>query len=267
MASHDPTVERRARQAVWDFLVRRRPAAGRKRVHLVSYPRSGSTLVRRCFSILQGRSQLSIYEGDVVTAPSTALTSALDGVEIIKSHRMPADDGAAICLVRDGRNATLSFLYMAFLFGGHRFSELADVYDGIRHLDAAEGSWADHVGEAVRRAETRPTLFVRYEDLVSAPEAALAAMARFLDAEIPVDVLGECVRRHKASDAYASNPYNGFLHAPTTGSIYDILQRYRREDYWRRILDARSKRYFHDRGATALLMRFGYERSADWWME
>lgn len=267
MASHDPTVERRARRAVWDFLVHRRLAACRKRVYVVSYPRSGSTLVRSYFSILQGRSQVSIYEGDVVTATNAALTFALDGVEIVKSHQMPADDSATIYLVRDGRNATLSFLYMAFLFGGHRFSELAEAYDGIRHLDAAEGSWADHVGEAVRQAETRPILFVRYEDLTSGPESALAAMARFLDAEIPVDILGECVRRQKASDAYASNPYNGYLHEPTKGSIYDILKRYRREDYWRRILDVRSKRYLHDRGATPLLMRFGYERSADWWME
>jgi hypothetical protein len=267
MASHDPTVERRARQAVWDVLVRRQLGAGRKRVHLVSYPRSGSTLLRSYFAILQGCPQLSVYEGDVVPAENAALTSALDGIAIVKSHRTTADDGPTIYLIRDGRNATLSFLYMAFLFGGHCFSALADVYDGIRHLDAAEGSWVNHVAAGLTQAQTRSTLFVRYEDLTSDPAAALAAIARFLNRELPVDLLGECVRRQKASDAYASNPYNGYLHEPTRDSIYDILKRFRREDYWRRILDGRSRRYFHDSGATALLMRFGYERSADWWME
>ena len=267
MAGDDPSIEREARQAIWDFLARARLGAGRRRVYLVSYPRSGSTLVREYFSILQGRPQLRVYDGDVVSSADSALTSALDGVEIIKSHQMPADDGGMIYLVRDGRNAALSFLYMAFLFGGHRFSELTEVYEGIRHLDAAEGCWADHVAEALRQATKRPILFVRYEDLTSGPEACLAQMARFLNAEIPAEVFRECVRRQERSSAYARNPYSGYLYEPAKGSIYDILKQYRREDYWRRILDSRSKLYFHGCGSTHLLMHFGYEHSANWWKD
>jgi hypothetical protein len=267
----DPTIEEQARRAIWDFLGRRRLSAARKKVHLVSYPRSGNTLAREYFSILQGRSQLSVYEGDVVAATNAALTQALDGVEIIKSHEIPTDDAAMVYLVRDGRNATLSFLYMTYLFGGHRFSELAEVHDGIRHLDAGQGSWADHVAQGLAQAERRPTLFVRYEDLVREPAPTLAKMARFMNAEIPAEIpaeiLDDCVRRHAASDAYAANPYNGYLYEPVPGSIYDILKRHRRDDYWRLILDARSKRYFHERGGTGPLMRFGYEPSPDWWKE
>ena len=262
----DPETEEQARRAIWDFLAHRR-RDGRKIVHLVSYPRSGNTLAREYFSILQGRSQLSVYAGDLVTSTDTALTHALDGIELIKSHTMPTDDGPMIYLVRDGRNATLSFLYMTFLFGGHRFSELAELYDGIRHLDAVEGAWADHVGLALRQRELRPTLFVRHEDLVRAPGTALAQMAQFLNAEISADVLDDCVRRQKASGSYAANPYNGYQFQPAPGSIYDILKRHRRDDYWRLIFDGRSKRYFHDRGGTEPLLHFGYEHSADWWKE
>jgi hypothetical protein len=263
----DPTIEMQARRAIRDFLVRRRLSAVRKKVHLVSYPRSGNTLARGYFSILQGHSQLSVYEGDVVAATNAALTQALDGVEIIKSHEMPTDDAAMIYLVRDGRNATLSFLYMTYLFGGHRFSELAEVHDGIRHLDAGQGSWADHVAQGLSQAERRPTLFVRYEDLVREPTPTLARMARFMNAEIPAETLDDCVRRHAASDAYAANPYNGYLHEPVPGSIYDILKRHRRDDYWRLIFDARSKRHFHECGGTGPLLRFSYETSSDWWNE
>jgi hypothetical protein len=267
MRGSDPTAEMRGRQAIWDFLARNRLGAGRQKVNLVSYPRSGSTLAREYFAILQGRAQLSIYAGDVVNATSAALTSSLDNFEIIKGHEMPADDGPMIYLVRDGRNATLSFLYMSFLFGGHRFTDLADVCDGIRHLDATEGSWADHVAQALKQSELRPTLFVRYEDLVREPPATLARMTRFMNADISADVLDECVRRQKASDAYTANPHNGYLYEPAAGSIYDILKRHRRDDYWRHIFDDRSKRYFHERGSTQFLLHFKYEHSTEWWTE
>ena len=265
MSKSTPSIEIQAREAIREFLVRRRLGANRSRVYLVSYPRSGNTLVRTYFSILQGRPQLSVYDGDVVGSTQAALTRTLDHVEIIKSHQMPTDAGAMIYLVRDGRNATLSFLYMAFLFGGHQFSELAEVYDGIRQLDGAEGCWADHVALALQQSKTRKTLFVRYEDLICRPEATLARMAHAADAEIPAEILSECVCRQKVPDDYVRNPYNGYLDEPAKNSIYDVLRRYRREDYWRRIFDARSKQYFHESGATRWLLHFGYERSADWW--
>jgi Sulfotransferase domain len=258
-----------------DARIQARPDSGRRRaqrdnrklVYLVSYPRSGNTLVREYFSPLQGRAQQSIYPGDVVDPTDAALTHALDHIEIIKSHRIPADGSPMIYLVRDGRNATLSFLYMTFLFGGHQYSELSEAYEGIWRLDATEGCWADHVAEAVRQSEARQVLFVRYEDVVLSPETALRGMIRFMNADVPAAVLRECVRRHRGSDKYAQNPYNGFLYEPAKGSIYDILKRRRGGDYWRHILDGRSRRYFHDRGATPLLLHFGYERSADWWEE
>lgn len=261
----DPTAESWARQVIWQFLLQRRLNGGYKRCYLVSYPRSGSTLVRAYFAILQGRPQLSVYAGDVVQAKDASFTSSLDHVDLVKSHQMPASDDPVIYLVRDGRNATLSFLQMSFLFGGHRFSELSEVYDAIRWLDRAEGGWAEHVAQALEQAQKRPVLFVRYEDLVARPETAIEAMIRFMGAEVAAPILADCVRRQERSDRYAENPYNGFLHQPTQNSIYDMLQRHRRGAYWRCILDSRSKQYFHACGATRALMHFGYEDSEDWW--
>src|SRR5260370_288214 len=100
-ALRDPAVENFARQAIEDFLARGGLSTHRRRVHLVSYPRSGNTLVRQYFSILQGRAQPSVYAGDVVEAKGFALTRSLDNVELVKSHQIPDDDGAMIYLVRD----------------------------------------------------------------------------------------------------------------------------------------------------------------------
>src|ERR1019366_2237331 len=57
MSKSTPSIEIQAREAIREFLVRRRLGANRSRVYLVSYPRSGNTLVRTYFSILQGRPQ------------------------------------------------------------------------------------------------------------------------------------------------------------------------------------------------------------------
>lgn len=266
MPETDPPVEIRARQAISEHVHRRRSGA-RTTAYLVSYPRSGNTLVREYFAILQGRPQLSVYEGDVVQASDAALTRALDHVQIIKSHQMPALDGPLIYLVRDGRNASLSFLYMAFLFGGHRFASLGEVYDGLRYLDESEGSWADHVAGAFEQNKTRPILFVRHEDAVRCPEVALTQIASFLDAPLSPDVISQSIRRQRTSITYANNPHNGYTYEPEKNSIYDVLKQHRREDYWRLIFDSQSKKYFHERGGTRFLLHFGYEQSADWWRD
>jgi len=265
MSEADRRFEDKARRAIVADLERKRASLGRKRIYLVSYPRSGNTLVREYCAILQGRRQYSVYPGDVVGSDGTALTAALDHVDVVKSHQMPAGDEPIIYLVRDGRNATLSFLYMAFLFGGHGFSRLDQLYDGVRFLDRTEGSWADHVAAAVRESDRRNVLVLRYEDLVRGPEAVLSRTTDFLGINLASSVVAECVNRHRRASTYAANPFNGFLHMPEKESIYEHLQRHRSADYWRLIFDSRTKRYFHESGATPWLLRFDYESSADWW--
>jgi Sulfotransferase domain len=265
MVEKDPHLEIKARRAIEEVMARRLQAW--KKAYLVSYPRSGNTLVREYFSILQGRPQRSIYEGDVVKPFCAALTRALDGIDLIKSHQMPPTEGPMIYLVRDGRNAAVSFLYMSFLFGGHQYYRLSELYDGLRHLDELEGTWGEHVAAALEQSKHRPVLFVRYEDLVTRPQAALAHMADFLGTQLSAEPLSECIRLQSSSDAYVRNPYNGYTYQPAKDSIYDILKRHRRKDYWRLIFDGRSKRYFHERGGTRFLLHFGYEKSADWWKE
>jgi hypothetical protein len=263
----DATFRVRAKRAIIADLERWRWLARRNHVYLVSYPRSGSTLLRSYFSILQGRPQYAAYHGDIVWSGTPAINAAFDHIALIKTHQFPADDKPMLYLVRDGRNATLSHLYLTFLWGGHRYSRLTETYDGIRHLDRAEGSWARHVEEALRQCEQRSTLFLRYEDLVRSPEEALLQAARFTGAELSLAELAECVARHRREDRYATQSYSGYLYEPEPNSIYDILKQHRGEDYWRHIFDSQCRKYFHRTGATAFLLRFGYEQSADWWRQ
>lgn len=267
MSQANTNFEAKARHSVAVDFARRQVRPGGRLVWLVSYPRSGSTLLRAYCAILQGRPQYSVYPGDVEGVAGVALASHFDTVHVVKTHQMPDGTDPIIYLVRDGRNATLSFLYLAFLSGGHHFSRLDDVHDAIAHLDRTEGRWTSHVTEALRQSERRPLLILRYEDLIQQPEAVLGRLADFLGVTLPAAVIASCVERQRREGTYTSRPNSGYLFVPESGTIYDVLQQHRTADYWRYILDRRSKAYLHEQGATALLQRFGYEQAADWWAE
>ena len=224
--------------------------------------------MREYLAILQGRPQFSVYAADLLGVIGSRLTDALDSVMIVKTHQLPVeDDDPIIYLVRDGRNATLSFLYMSFLFGGHQFSRRDDVDDGIRFLDETEGSWADHVRSALAQGSRRELQVLRYEDLLEDPVATLVRTAGFLGAALPPVVAKVCVEQQRVRSKYETQPASGYLFEPEPGSLFAILKQHRREEYWRLLLDARCRRHLHLSGATEFLLRFGYEGSPDWWRD
>lgn len=237
----------------------------RRPIYLLSYPRSGNTLARTYFSLLQGRPQPSIYPGDVLLPEHGPLTGALDPIELIKSHHFDPQYQEIIYLVRDGRNAMISHLYMQFLFKGHTLSRLDELHEGLRMLTAQGHFWGDHVAAARGCADTKNVCFIRHEDLVRDPAGSLRTMIRFMGADVTDSAIEEAIRRVRASRTYVLNYHNGFTYKPEEDSIYDLLQRHRRGDYWRRIFDERSRRYFHEQGGTAHLLHFGYEHSSQWW--
>lgn len=254
--------DERARSAVRASLARRGDA--RWRVDLVSYPRSGSTLLRQYLAVLQGRPQASAYPRDQVRAPGPALTDALAHVVVRKTHQL-ADAGTdLVYLVRDGRNATLSFLFLTYLSGGHRFSRPEELARALAWLDASEGSWADHVRPALADCGRR-LLLLHYEELVRDPAAVLIRLAAFAGVELEAALAERCVATARTIVSYAADPLSGYRHQPEPGSIYELLLRHRGGEYWRHLLDPESRRHLHETGATELLLRLGYETSAEWW--
>lgn len=237
----------------------------RERVDLVSYPRSGSTLLRAFLAELQGRPQGSRYRRDVVLPTGRALTRVLDRFAFVKSHQQPSRFERMVYLVRDGRNATISFLFLSYLGRGHALERPEELADGLRLLARTDDPWGVHVRRALRAAEERAVLFVRYEDLVAQPASELQRIASHLGVAVAPETLAAGVRVAVARTDYFEHPLSGFTHRATPGSIYDVLQRHRDEDYWRLLFDAECRRVFHELGGTEGLLRFGYESSADWW--
>jgi hypothetical protein len=92
-----------------------------------------------------------------------------DEVFLVKTHRPPVDDQAAIYVVRDGRKACLSYLHFDRRFRKGTKS-LAEIVVGIDRY----GDWSSHYHAWAGR---KNTVMVRFEDLVEASAATLSAIA------------------------------------------------------------------------------------------
>ncbi len=232
---------------------------------LLSYPRSGSTLTRTYFSLLQGRPQFSLYEGDIVIPNGGPLTNALGGLNLIKSHHYKPAYRDIVYLVRDGRNAMISHLYLQYLSRGHTYSSLDEIHAAIRYLSDEGHFWGDHVGEILAQPAEHRIHFVRFEDLISQPFETLKGIIAFMGREVPDEALRACISHAGSAKTYFAAPLSGYTYTPEAGSIYEQLQKYRKDNYWVHIFDDRTRRYFHERGGTPYLIRFGYEQSEQWW--
>lgn len=180
-------------------------------VWLASYPRSGNTLLRillnRCFQV----ETLSVYDdyfGDgsdkvferVVAhrrhgldrAAIRAQAAAAPGPVFLKTHDLPDDKSRAIYIVRDGRASIVSYRHYLQDFGGVQPS-LADVIQG----NVQFGSWSEHV--RAWALSWRPnTLVLRYENLTSAPDRAMAQIADFLELPAPAPAQLDFAELHAA---------------------------------------------------------------------
>src|SRR5512133_1507140 len=168
------------------------PTSSIRPVWIASYPRSVNTFVRIIFQNLFHLSTYSLYrvEGQEFKDPSA---DALDEAPflarnwqsrvvkngegtlmLIKTHDLPQDDADAIFIVRDGRACIDSYFHYHKKFAFEQPS-LTEIIAGACQF----GSWSAHY--AAWHPQTRPrTLFLKYEELVANPEAAIASISTFL---------------------------------------------------------------------------------------
>jgi len=154
-------------------------------VWIASYPRSGNTMLRtvifQCFGVrsasvyqndLGGQKGLEGYVGHIEHGADGSLPFGDEPVRLIKTHAPPQDERKTIYVIRNGRDATLS--YFRFLKGR---VPLIDLIEGRQAR-----SWASHID--MWQPLTRPdTLLVRYEDLVDDLAATVDQVGDFLGLE------------------------------------------------------------------------------------
>jgi hypothetical protein len=171
-------------------------------VWLASYPRSGNTFLRIVLHRMYGVRTGVIYDLDGVAerlGPELvglqARTESLDAMRVatrlylVKTHRQRdesvEDNDAAICLVRDGRDAVVSWARQVSEQPQRDFRN--EVHEAIsRDTPRGTGSWGRNVlSWLLPHAPHRVP--VRYEDLVADPSTTIRQVV--MELALPVQPL------------------------------------------------------------------------------
>ncbi len=168
---------------------------------VASYPRSGNTflriMLRNRFGVVSVARRSKA--GDSPTLPGTQYFDpsfrdgrAVVGVEGEKTHRVPpADDTRpAVYLVRDGRDALVSYAHHALIYAREcRPEEItatrlqATLRGLILQRWSAYRTWSQNVDAWTERASTQ---VIRYEDLIADPAGVTGRVVAGLGLNLPV---------------------------------------------------------------------------------
>jgi hypothetical protein len=169
-------------------------------IWLASYPRSGNTFFRILLNRVFGFQTHSVYSGESgIGSPKDARVfaglvgrngperdvdslPADSAIHFVKTHDLPVADGVpAIALIRDGRDAMVSYThYFLKTEKGIDTPTRGEFEDTLEHLirDEPYGGWSRNVNAWAERVGYGA--MVRYEDLIRDPICIVAkALKRF----------------------------------------------------------------------------------------
>lgn len=162
-------------------------------IWLASYPRSGNTLFRMLLHYCGGFHTYSTYDdplfdrleaGETIghahlPAPLSELSQSPE-TYFVKTHELPSDTSPAICLVRDGRDAVVSFARYVREF--EREPSMAKLVKAVLGIDSfrtvledlitrkeRHGGWNGHTLAWLNRRHDGPQVVIRYEELIQDP--------------------------------------------------------------------------------------------------
>lgn len=180
-------------------------------VYLISYPKSGNTWMRylMTYAIWSELDDIDLVEmAAYIPSPQLEHDAAMmladdspcNSLEhrIIKEHSIcnvaaRKNVKKAIYLVRDGRDAIVSYWY----FCNQRDQTTVPLSEFIENSSRPEhsyGAWKDHVTGWLE-ADLEARLVIRYEDLLQEPESWLKAAMEFSDIVVPDAVISRAVER------------------------------------------------------------------------
>jgi hypothetical protein len=248
-----------------------RPAIPDPFCYLISYPRSGNTMVRQFLSLAFAAPTYSVYPGDGRYFSRYFHDTSDPHAVFVKDHewRDSYGDENVLAIVRDGRDATLSYARFLYGEGQHRHVRAGELADFLQFVtERGIGFWGDHVRQILAAREQGARIrIVRYESFFG-DYARLSELARELAGDGPQPHDDEAAWHARMALRTSLPAVGGW--SPDLALPADT---YLPQDWsvgggtidWRRGFDAAARRRFHELGGTEALQLLGYESDSDWW--
>jgi hypothetical protein len=220
-------------------------------VWLASYPRSGNTFLRLALRRLYGLPTLSVYDESSSSPDADAIAELTGGradsrtldelaadaaPHFVKTHELPHDECPAMYVVRDGRDALVSYarFQLTYVRPGTDANDASAFDEVLRDVvteDTSFGGWSANVLAWTRRAA--PTAVIPFEQLVAEPETrVVSALASLGLPLVPLEAgavpgFAELQRR-----------IPGFFRAGRSGAWREVMSDDLHERFWLRHGDA-----------------------------
>jgi len=239
---------------------------------LVSYPRSGNTLVHRMLITLFATRHYQVFDGSGPFTFSKLFYDANEPrVRIVKDHIYRSEYlwDRVIVVVRDGRDACLSLAHYTHSQGEHAFVNRGELADFLRFTAKryVYGDWMTNVRTALNARKLGADVRIaHYEDIIT-NDAAVLDLARFVDpaCSATLSQIAKVRRDVESRRKEMDHPAWGYQAVYGASSYLHVWSRNRTRSNWRASFDARAARVFHEMGGTELLLELGYETDRDWW--
>jgi hypothetical protein len=248
-----------------------RPAIPAPFFYVVSYPRSGNSLLRTFLSFAFRAPTYSVYPGDGRYFSRYFHDTSQPHAVFVKDHswRDEYSDENVLAVVRDGRDVSLSYARYLYADGYHTYVGPHDLSAFLTFVtERGIGFWADHVRTVLAARERGGRIrLVRYEDIFR-NYAGLSALARQIanGAPVPRDDQAAFV-------SHLAESKRMFVGAGWKPNVTLPEDSYLPRDWsvgggtidWRRAFDLPARRRFHELGGTEMLLKLGYETDPVWW--
>jgi hypothetical protein len=166
-------------------------------IWLASYPRSGNSFFRmvlaKAFGVKSGSVYVEAPDGEVTIAPEAKgaepFASSPDPI-FVKTHKLQEEvQGPAIYIVRDGRDAIVSFAR----YGGKHFPrfegmDFEQIVVELMERPKGFGTWSNHVRAWTERTE--PPVIVHFEELVRDPVRVVGEAISAVEVDVPLTPQG-----------------------------------------------------------------------------
>jgi hypothetical protein len=238
-------------------------------LQVVSYPRSGNTLTIHLLTDLFQTNYLQDFGSYLAFHRGTFRLLDQTMPTIVKGHALRPQHTAerVAYIVRDGRDALLSYAHYTHAAGHHDLTAREDMARCVDFLCSTyrgpeEMNWIEHVNRAIALQRVNPNFRVfRYEDIRSGDRETLRALVSFAN-------LGDSMRSDAALDAALAkaDTWRASVTAPSwvpetrypETSFLFHWQDNRTQSNWRASFTDEAMDRFMAHGAAASLEALGY---------